>query len=101
MKILTLASGTKLEVSDYSTFGSIVSVFSTRDEACEFWDNFTEEELTNAYLGDQKFSAIPVSMSADIDKQNGNITARYINTVTDPIDEWNVEGEGTNEEGEE
>lgn len=97
MKVLTLANGTKLNVSDYSSFADIVSVFETREEAGEFWNNFTEESLTDAFLGDEKFSAIPISMNAEIDETNGNITAHYINHVTDPAprfqDEFPVEEE--------
>lgn len=84
MKVLTLNDGTKLEVSDLSTFGDIVNVFATRAEAGAYWANFTEESLKDAYLGDEKFSAIPQSMRADIDEKDGNITAHYINYVTDP-----------------
>ena len=85
MKVLTLANGTKLNVSDYSQFSDIVAVFGSRGEAGSFWNNFTEQTLTDAYLGDEKFSAIPVSMSAEIDEVNGNITAHYHMHVTDPV----------------
>ena len=84
MKVLKLADGRELQVSDLSTFGDIVNVFTSRSEAGAYWSNFTEASLSKAYLGDEEFSAIPMSMSAEIDENNENITAHYINHVTYP-----------------
>lgn len=91
MKVLKLTDGTELQVSDLSTFGDIVNVFATRAEAGAYWANFTEDSLKKAYLGDEEFSAIPMSMNADIDEKDGNITAHYINYVTYPKSKFDVE----------
>ena len=93
MKVLTLGNGEKLEVSDLSTFADIVTVFGSKAEAGAFWDNFTEQTLTNAFLGDEQFSAIPQSMRADVDERDGNITAHYLNYVTYPKSKFDPEPE--------
>lgn len=85
MKILTLQGGKKLEVSDLSSFGDIITVVKSKEAIGKYWEQFTTLTLTNAYLNDDKFSAIPTTLRAEVDPISGNFTIHCINEVTDPI----------------
>ena len=89
MKTLKLTNGVTLEVTDISTTQSIIMIFNTKEEVKSFWDNFTEDSLLDAYLGEQHFSAIPIGMRADIGS-NGKFTAYYF---TKPTEEAKKEAE--------
>lgn len=77
---ITFADGTSITATSASTPTSIVCVVATKAEVATIWDGITVDNLKSFTLDDTTYSLyIPVSMSAVIDEDSGNITATFVN----------------------
>ena len=76
-KMLILNNGFQVDVLEASTIYNIIKVFTDPMDVMNVWDQFTKDNLSQGYIGDDPFKDI-IPLDLDLIKDdNGLIIARF------------------------